>query len=474
MQRTKMVVTLGPATDDPAVLQACMEAGMHVARLNFSHADATVHARRVLKVRALANRLGRQVALMADLQGPKIRIGRFVDGKVLLRTGQSFVLDVERSALGDDQGVGVDYPWLVRDAQPGRVLLLDDGRIRCEVMEVCGSEVRCLVLDGGELSDCKGLNLQGGGLSADVITSKDRIDLHAALAMGVDYIALSFAKQAEDVHQIRALMEASGVEPPHVLVKIERMEAIHALESLVDAADAVMVARGDLAVEVGDAEVPVLQKRIIQVARAKHKPVVIATQMMESMIAQSTPTRAEVSDVANAVLDGADAVMLSAETAVGAHPATVVRAVARCCQAAERAWISQGPRELSQVEVFDRVDQAVAGAAMFVSNHLPIRAIVALTESGSTARWMSKFSCDIPVIALSRHARTLRRVQLYANVRPVYFDLEGLSDDALRAAMLRCCQAAADLKSGDWVVWTRGAQLGVGGLTNSLEVVAIE
>ena len=422
-RHTKIVATLGPATDDLKVLTALVRAGADLVRINFSHGKAEDHARRVRLVRDAADAAGRYVGILGDLSGPKIRIERFRDGPVTLKDGDAFVLD---TALDPEAGtaaeVGVSYKALPRDVATGDTLLLNDGLIALEVTGVEGSRVLTRVALGGELGNNKGLNKQGGGLSAGALTDKDRQDIRTAAELGVDYLAVSFVRGPEDVIEAKQLLKAAGGDG-RIVSKIERSEAIHELDRIVHASDGVMVARGDLGVEVGYAELTGLQKRNIRLARARNPPVITAAQMRESMIVNPVPTRAEVSDVAYAVMDGTDAVMLSAETAVGKYPVKVVSAMAQVIEGAEK-WHMTYRRDRTRLDGhFTRTDEAIAAAVMYTANHLDVKAIVALTESGSTPLWMSRIRTDIPIYAFTRQEQTLRRVTLYRGVYPIAFDV---------------------------------------------------
>ncbi len=469
-RRTKIVATLGPATDDPAVLDEIIRAGVDVVRLNFSHGDPTDHRRRIEAVRAASDRLGMDVAVLGDLQGPKIRIERFRQGPVDLREGAEFVLDAQLGERDGDQGqVGITYKELPRDVQPGDVLLLNDGLLVLQVVAVEGARIRCRVEQGGTLSDSKGINRQGGGLSAGALTDKDRADIRAAAELGVDYLAVSFPRKAEDIHQARRLLSEAGGDAG-LVAKIERAEAVAAIDEIILASDAVMVARGDLAVEIGDAELPGVQKHIIARGRELNRVVITATQMMESMISNPSPTRAEVLDVANAVLDGTDAVMLSAETAAGRYPVRTVQAMARVCEGAERQRAVQ--RSSHRIDShFERIDEAIAMATMYTANHLDVRAIVALTESGATALWMSRISSGIPIYALTQHERTRRRVKLYRGVYPVPFDVVHTDPVHILQDAVQTLDALGAVSSGDVVVVTKGDFSGVPGGTNAMKIL---
>ncbi len=471
---TKIVATLGPASSDPALLMAMITAGVNVVRLNFSHGKAQDHIDRASLVRDAAKRAGREVAIMADLQGPKIRVGKFADGKVLLQPGASFVLDAARAGPGDVHGVGLDYKELPRDVRPGDTLLLNDGLIVLTVDAVRGEAVHTTVKVGGELSNNKGINKQGGGLTAPALTAKDMEDIKTAMALRADYVAVSFPKNATDMEMARQLCNVAGAEwghKPQLIAKIERAEAIPRLAEILAASDGIMVARGDLAVEVGNATVPALQKKMITMARQADKLVITATQMMESMITNPVPTRAEVSDVANAVLDGTDAVMLSAETAAGKYPLETVREMAAICQAAE----DHDPAELDadfSGATFQRIDQSIAMGALFTAYHLGAKAIVALTDSGSTALWMSRHRVRIPIYALTPKIGTQRKLTLYRNVRPLLMDTSALRDEALMQAE-NYLKAQGVVEAGDVYAITCGEPMGAPGGTNMLKICRV-
>jgi pyruvate kinase len=456
---TKIVATIGPASSSREVLKRMIEAGVDVVRLNFSHGKAEDHVARAALVREIAAECGRVVAVMADLQGPKIRIGKFADGKIELQKGDHFILDAA-CELGNQDIVGLDYKELPSDLKPADVLLLNDGLIVLVVDRIAGSQIFTTVKIGGELSNNKGINRQGGGLSAPALTSKDMEDIKTALVFEADYIAVSFPKSPTDMIMARQLAviagEATG-HKPQMIAKIERAEAIPLLQEILDASDGIMVARGDLAVEVGNAAVPGLQKRMIRLARASNKLVITATQMMESMIQNAVPTRAEVSDVANAVLDGTDAVMTSAETAAGKYPVET---------------------EVSTLDTdfmnatFDRIDQSIAYGALFTAHHLRVKAIIALTESGSTALWMSRHNIDIPIYALTPSRATLRKAVLYRNVHTLE-----LTPSTDREATFKSVEALLKSKNlvekGDRIVLTWGEPMGQTGGTNALKIATI-
>jgi pyruvate kinase len=469
---TKIVATLGPASSDPAVLEQMLRAGVNVVRLNFSHGTAQDHINLANLVRQVSQAAGREVAIMADLQGPKIRVGKFAEGKVNLEQGAKFVLDAARTEAGDIHAVGLDYKELPRDVKPGDALLLNDGLIVLTVDSVKGEQIRTTVKLGGILSNNKGINKQGGGLTAPALTAKDMEDIRTAMSFHADYVAVSFPKNATDMEMARQLCNVAGAEfrhRPALIAKIERAEAIPNLEQILRASDAIMVARGDLAVEVGNAAVPALQKRMIRLAREHDKVVITATQMMESMISAPVPTRAEVSDVANAVLDGTDAVMTSAETATGKYPVEVVRQMANICAEAEMAEDVRLDADFTGM-AFSRIDQSIAMGALFTAYHLGCKAIVALTDSGSTALWMSRHRIHIPIYALTPRLTTQRRMALYRNVSPLLMDQSADRDTALAEAEAHL-KSRGIVTSGDIYAITCGEPMGAPGGTNMLKII---
>jgi pyruvate kinase len=470
MQRaTKIVATLGPACADPAVLSRMLAAGVDVVRLNFSHGQASDHVDRATLVRSAAKALGREVAIMADLQGPKIRIGRFADGRVTLAPGATFVLDATRDG-GDESGVGLDYKELPRDVSPGAILLLDDGLIRLKVESVSGPRIVTRVELGGTLSNNKGINRLGGGLTAPALTAKDMDDMKTAASLEADYVAVSFPKNKEDMYMARQLLRAANGRAL-LIAKIERAEAIGALEEIIEASDGIMVARGDLAVEVGNAAVPGLQKRMIRLARERNKLTITATQMMESMIHNPVPTRAEVSDVANAVLDGTDAVMLSAETAAGKYPVETIEAMAQICVEAEKSDAVVLDRDFMN-RTFTRIDQSIAMATLFTAFHLGAKAIASLTQSGSTALWMSRHNAGCPIFALTPEVGAQRQMALYRNVRTFYLE-QSEDRDAVLLAAEELLVARGQVQRGDLIVLTIGEPMGKSGGTNAMKIVRV-
>jgi len=472
-RRTKIVATLGPATDEPAVLEELIRAGADVLRINFSHGAAESQSQREETVRTVASKVGRNIAIMGDLQGPKIRIESFRDGAVTLRAGQTFDLDTEMDPQeGDESGVGVAYPDLVHDVSSGDVLLLNDGQIVLDVESVTGSRIRCRVNESGPLADHKGLNKQGGGLSAPALTDRDRADIAAAAKLEMDFVSVSFARSAEDIEEARQLLRAAGGYG-HVVAKIERAEAVQNISSIIDASDVIMVARGDLAVEVGYASMTGLQKGLIRRTRSQNKISITATQMLESMITHASPTRAEVSDVANAVMDGTDAVMLSAETAVGAYPAQAVRTMSELCVGAEKHETFRLATNYRLEDVFGTVDEAIAMAGMYIANHLEMSAIIVFTESGATPLWMSRVRSDIPVYAFTRHESSRRRVMLYRGVYPVPFDIVDTDPARVHQSAFEVLLREGAVRPGDRVLFTSGDREGVAGGTNTLKIIEV-
>jgi pyruvate kinase len=471
---TKIVATLGPASSSPEVLERMIRAGVDVVRMNFSHGTAQDHIDRATLVRSIAQRAGREIAIMADLQGPKIRVGKFEGDKTLLEPGQVFILDGAMTALGTNERVGLDYKELPRDVKAGDVLLLNDGLLKLVVDAVRGQEVHTTVVVGGVLSNNKGINKAGGGLTAPALTAKDMEDIKTAMSFQCEYLAVSFPKTSTDMEMARQLANVAG-EPwrhrPQLIAKIERSEAIPALEDILRASDGIMVARGDLAIEVGTATVPALQKRMIKMAREMDRVVITATQMMESMIVNPVPTRAEVSDVANAVLDGTDAVMLSAETAAGKYPVETIEMMASICVEAENAEEISLDASFTNKQ-FARIDQSIAMGALFTAYHLGCKAILALTESGSTALWMSRHKIHVPIYGLTSQVTSQRRMALYRNVTPLLMPNFTDRDEALANAEALLIQSGV-LKTGDTYAITCGEPMGHPGGTNMLKVCRV-
>jgi len=467
-RRTKIVATLGPASSDRATLERMIDAGLDVVRLNFSHGTAREHQTRVETVRALARKAGRAVGVLIDLQGPKIRIGRFEKDSITLEPGAKFVLDAE-CKLGNSTRVGLDYANLPKDVRAGDTLLLDDGAIVLHVHEVKGPRIFTVVEEGGPLSNNKGINRKGGGLTAPALTEKDMADIKLAAKLKADFLGVSFPRSGADIDWARDLLHKAGGRAL-LVAKIERAEAITALEDIIAASDAIMVARGDLAVEVGDAAVPALQKRMIRMSREQNKVVITATQMMESMVNHPSPTRAEVSDVANAVLDGTDAVMLSAETATGKYPVQTIRAMARVCEAAE----SEDTLATDRVRVGPphNVEEAIGRATMYTASSLKIKAVAAMTQSGKTVQYMSRLASTVPIYALSSVTETRRRVTLFRGVYPIKFKGAPDPEKALHMAEDELLKRGA-VQNGDFIVLTIGEPFGKAGGTNTMKIVKV-
>ena len=473
IRRTKIIATLGPATDQPGVLAGLFKAGVDVVRLNFSHGDTPMHIERARTVKALSQSTKRPVGILADLQGPKVRIARFKEGKVFLKEGQDFALDIElEQNAGDTTQVGITYRPLARDVKPGNILLLDDGRVVMEVVKTDSKRVECKVTVGGELSNNKGINLLGGGLSAEALTEKDRADIKTAVQMNADYIAVSFPRTADDIYLARRLVREAGGRAG-IVAKIERAEALDVIEDIIQASDAIMVARGDLGVEIGDANLPAVQKDLINLARSMDRVVITATQMMESMIQNPLPTRAEVFDVANAVIDGTDAVMLSAETAIGRYPIKTVEAMNRVCLETEKQpSVRVSGHRINQQ--FERIDEAVAMASMYLANHTEIKLIVALTESGSTPLWLSRISSGTPIFAFTSHPETCGRVTLYRGVFPQLFKTDLSDHVAVNREIVSKLRTYGLIESGDKIIITKGDLNGVPGGTNAMKVITLD
>lgn len=474
LRRTKIVITLGPALDKEEILEQVILSGADIFRANFSHGEAHIHEKRINQVRDIAARHGKIVAILVDLQGPKIRIGQFKNDKISLKAGQPFILDTSMDKkVGNEEAVYLGYKNMPREVRANDTLLLDDGRMVFKVLRTDAERVFCEVVTDGELSNNKGVNRLGGGLSAAALTDKDRADILEAVRLKADYLAVSFPRHADDIKEARVLLRAAGgSDEIGIVAKIERAEAIENITSIIQTADAVMIARGDLGVEIGDAELPAMQKKIIQLSRSLNKPVITATQMLESMTINSIPTRAEVSDVANAVLDGTDAVMLSAETAAGLYPDKAVAAMDRICLHAEKYFDNQ-LSYLDKESYLKYVDEAIAMATMFTANHLDIAVIIALTESGTTPLLMSRANSHIPIYGLSRHHATLRRMTLYRGVYPVLFDATDIDRRILNQAAIAALQERNILKNDDLVIITKGDLIGVHGRTNSMKIMTV-
>ncbi|MFZ7141538.1 pyruvate kinase [Avibacterium avium] len=475
LRRTKIVCTMGPSTDRGNNLEKIIAAGANVVRMNFSHGTPEDHIGRAQRVREIAQKLGKTVAILGDLQGPKIRVSTFKDGKIFLNIGDKFVLDAELpKGEGNQEAVGLDYKTLPQDVVPGDILLLDDGRVQLKVLSTDGAKVFTEVTVGGPLSNNKGINKLGGGLSADALTEKDKADIITAARIGVDYLAVSFPRSSADLNYARQLAEEAGLKAK-IVAKVERAETVmsdEAMDDIILASDVIMVARGDLGVEIGDPELVGVQKKLIRRSRQLNRVVITATQMMESMISNPMPTRAEVMDVANAVLDGTDAVMLSAETAAGQYPAETVAAMAKVCLGAEKMPSVNVSRHRVD-RTFETIEEAVAMSAMFAANHMKgVAAIIAMTNSGHTAKLMSRISSGLPIFALSRHQETLNLCALYRGVVPVHFDQESRTIEGLKAA-IQLLKDKGYLVTGDLVLLTQGDLLTSGG-TNTCRTLVVE
>ena len=471
-RRTKIIATLGPATDDEAAIAALLEAGIDAVRMNFSHGEAEEHVRRMQMVRDISKRMHYYVGVIGDLQGPKIRIQRFADGKTHLEQGQTFVLDPN---LGKDEGnaerVGLTYPDLYKDVKAGDTLMLDDGRVMLKVVSSDHNGIVTTVAQGDVLSSNKGVNRRGGGLSAPSITQKDHEDVKLAAEIGIDYLAVSFPRNAGDIRYAKGLLRDAGSKAG-IIAKIERAEALEVMDEIMAVSDGIMIARGDLSLEIGDATLTAVQKRLIKQAREKDKIAITATEMMQSMIESPVPTRAEISDVANAVLDGTDAVMLSGETAIGKHPALAVEAMSRICRGAEEGENPTG-EDVMLGTLTEHIDRAIAAAAIYTGRNLKVSAIAALTESGSTALWMSRADSFIPIYALTSHVETRRKVTLYRGVYPGKLDTANRSHLQVNIAAINVLKECRAVKDGDLVVITKGDLMGVHGGTNAMKVLKV-
>ena len=473
MKRTKILATLGPASDSSDILESMFAAGMDAVRCNFSHGSAQDHRDRVDLVRKAADKARVKVGILGDLQGPKIRIARFKQDKVMLKQGQEFILDAGMDLeSGDELQVGIDYPSLPDDVKAGDVLLLDDGKIVFEVKKVVGKKVFCEVIVAGPLSNNKGINKQGGGLSAKALTDKDKQDLITAVNIGVNYIAVSFVRNAQDIFETRKLLDAQNAPHIGIIAKIERLEALDHLDEIISASDGVMVARGDLAVEIGPERVPGVQKHLIQRCRELNKISITATQMLESMIESPVPTRAEISDVANAVLDGTDVVMLSAESAAGKYPVQAVAQMSKVIIVTEESPLTYESKHRIECQ-FDKVDEAIAMATVYTANHLEVKAIIALTESGSTVLWMSRIRSHLPIFALMRRPEVEGKVNFYRGVFPVTFDVKSINKNDVNREAVKVLEDQGALSKGDLVILTSGDHQGVQGGTNKMKIVKV-
>ncbi len=473
MRRTKILATIGPASESKEILREMIKAGLNAVRCNFSHGTADDHRARVEMIREVAKEMGVTIGILADLQGPKIRVAKFQDNKIMLVKGAEFTLDAEMdSTAGTQDAVGIDYKELPNDVVKGDTLLLDDGKVVLTVKKVEGTKVLCTVTAGGALSNNKGINKKGGGLTAPALTEKDKEDIKTAASLNVDYVAVSFPRDGDDLRYARELLEAEGCKAG-IVSKVERTEAVTNIDDIIDASDAVMVARGDLAVEIGDENVPAVQKMIINRTRELDKIAITATQMMESMITCPTPTRAEVSDVANAVLDGTDVVMLSAESAAGDYPVEAIATMDRVIRAAEGSSLVNIVTKSNVDRNYDRVDEAVALSAVYLANHVDAKAIISLTESGSTARWMSRINTKHPIYGMTRNNATKGKMTLYRGVLPIEFDSTRMPKDYVNRAAVEELVDRKVVKEGDWIILTSGDHMGVLGGTNKIKVVQV-
>lgn len=474
-RRTKIVTTLGPSTDKDNILEEIIAAGANMVRMNFSHGEAADHIKRAQQVREIAARLGKEVAIMGDLQGPKIRVSTFKDGKIQLAIGDTFTLDSDiAKGQGTQQAVGLDYKALPQEVAPGDILLLDDGRVQLEVTQVEGNKVHTRVIVGGPLSNNKGINKQGGGLSAAALTEKDKRDIHTAAEIGCDYLAVSFPRDGDDIRYARQLAVDAGCHAK-IVAKVERAETVESqeiLEDMILASDVIMVARGDLGVEIGDDHLVGVQKNLIRTTRRLNRVVITATQMMESMMSAPMPTRAEVMDVSNAVLDGTDAVMLSGETAAGEYPLETVKAMSKVCLGAERhpsVNVSNNRMDYT----FDNLGESVAMTTMFAANHTQgVKAIVTLTRSGTTPLLMSRLSSGLPIYALSNNQQTLNYSALYRGVTPVKFD--SVTSDSVEFIQnaIQTLKDAKYLQDGDLILLTHGDNTAAGS-TNTCKLITV-
>ncbi|EJN2399778.1 pyruvate kinase [Vibrio cholerae] len=476
LRRTKIVTTLGPSTESPEILEAIIRAGANVVRMNFSHGTAEDHKNRAQKVREIAAKLGRHVALLGDLQGPKIRVSTFKEGKIILNEGEHFILDAELAkGEGTQESVGIDYKKLPQDVCNDDILLLDDGRVQLQVMRVEGNKIHTKVLVGGPLSNNKGINKKGGGLSADALTEKDKNDIRLAAEIQVEYLAVSFPRNGEDMKFARRLAQEAGLYA-RMVAKVERAETVSCdenIDDIVRASDVIMVARGDLGVEIGDPELIAVQKKLISRAKKLNRVVITATQMMESMISNPMPTRAEVMDVANAVLDGTDAVMLSGETAAGKYPVETVKAMAEVCIGAEK-MIESNEQNYRIKSVFRTEEEAIAMSTIYAANHLEgVKAMVTLTESGRTALMTSRLNSVFPIFAMSANQATLNRCALLRGVIPFYFDTKQASGLEAAIAALDALKERNLLEEGDLVIITQGDIMGVEGSTNCMRILPV-
>jgi pyruvate kinase len=475
-RRTKIVATIGPASEGADTIGRLIAAGVDVFRLNMSHGSMDSHETVARRIRHQASVHGRYVGILADLQGPKIRISAFAQGSVELIAGERFRLDAGvGESDGDQRSVGFTYLPMLKNLHVGDVLLLDDGRIRLRVDDVEERALDCTVVVGGKLGSRKGINRLGGGIAAPALTEKDLADISAMQRIAPDYLAVSFVSSLYDIQHAKNLLQEQG-QSAAIIAKIERAEVVadhDVLDGILIESDGVMVARGDLGVEVGDAELIGIQKDLISRARRMDRLVITATQMMESMISASMPTRAEVFDVANAVLDGTDAVMLSAETAVGRYPVEVVSAMSDAALGAERHPVARTSRYRVE-RAFHSAQETIAMAAIYAANHYSrVRGIACLTESGTTPLLMSRLSSGLPIFGLSNRPRTLARLSLCRGVIPLYFDADSFDQESLESQAIEFLRDSEYLAKGDALILTRGERLGQAGATNNLKILPV-
>lgn len=465
MRRAKIVATLGPSTDDIEIVKKLIISGLNVARLNMSHGDHQDHKRRLDLVRSASKELGKEIAVLADLQGPKIRVGTFGNGPVSLINGQKFTITTD-DYLGDKEKVSTTYKGLCQDVKKGDALLIDDGKIRLEALEVKGNDVITKVIEGGTISNSKGINLPGVSVNVPALSQKDENDLIWALENGCDLIALSFVRNAKDIEDVHKIMDKSGKRIP-VVAKIEKPQAVSNLEQILQSFDAIMIARGDLGVELPLEEVPLVQKNAIQLARQVGKPVIVATQMLESMISASRPTRAEASDVANAVLDGADALMLSGETSVGENPVLVVETMAKIIEHVEEEALEQLPK--LEIESQGSTGRALTTAAVAVGKSINAKYLIGFTETGRSVRLMARHRSTTPILAFTTEQSVQRQLSLIWGCQVFHADTVKHTDEMV-AQVDRYLTENDFAKYGELVVVVAGVPPGVPGTTNGMRV----
>jgi pyruvate kinase len=474
-RRTKILATLGPSTDNPEVLKGILDAGVNVVRINFSHNNEKEHLERIAQIRKYEKENDIFIGILMDLQGPKIRISAFKGGKIELNNGDHFALDAELDdSEGNQDSVGIAYKELPNDLNVGNTLLLDDGKIILEVKQINGQKIFTEVKQGGILSNNKGINLRGGGLSASALTNKDKKDIIIAAKADADYVAISFPINADDVRETKRLLLEAGSNAS-VIAKIERAESLQedVITEIIQESAGIMVARGDLGVEIGDPQLPAQQKRLILLARANDRFVITATQMLESMITSPIPTRAEVFDVANAVLDGTDAVMLSAETAVGAYPENAVKTMNDVCLEAEKSPTAKVSHHRLH-EHFEGIDETIAMSSMYAANHIGARVVATLTQTGKTALWMSRISSNIAIFAMSDNYKTLKKVTIYRGVYPCYIDKTSADDwNDVNSHVIENLESKAVVARGDVVIVTKGMHKDKSGGTNLMKILRV-